>query len=105
MINQDFLSNVKILQPIIKPIFCDGKLIYSEKHRSRCIIILKRNLREEFSSLSGQYSMIKYRLECFRNDYKLFKQRVDDILVKKKGIPILLYLYEEENAANTPKEN
>lgn len=105
MTNKDFLSNVKILQPIIKPIFCDGKLIYSEKHRSRCIIILKRNLREEFSSLSGQYSMVNYRLECFRNDYKNFKQRVDEILASKKGIPMLLYLYEEENASNTTKEN
>ncbi len=105
MMNQDFLSNMKILQPIAKPIFCDGKLIYSEKHRSRCVIILKRNLREEFSSLSGQYSKAKYRLECFRTDYKLFKKRADEILANKKGIPILLYLYEEENAPNTQKEN
>jgi len=49
--------------------------------------------------------MIKYRLECFRNDYKLFKQRVDEILATKKGIPILLYLYAEENATNTSQEN
>ncbi len=102
MSSQDFLNNIKILQPITKPILCDGTLIYSEKHRSRCIIILKRNIRDEFSDLSGQYSNLKYRLECFRNDYGLFKQRINDILSKKNGIPILLYLYEDENATNTP---
>jgi len=96
MSSQDFLSNINILQPVTKPIFCEGKVIYNERHRSRSIIILKKNIRDEFSSLSGKYNIVKYRLECFRNDYDLFKQRIDEILSKKQGMPIFLYLYEEK---------
>ncbi len=85
----------QILQPKIKPLISTGKLMYSDKYRSNCILALKKRIREEFDDLNKKSNLSHYQLEFYRT-HTDFLNKVNEIVKNKEPIPFLLFIYKQQ---------
>ena len=82
------------LRPKPLPIIVEGPVVYTERTRSKSMIILRKEIRQELSGLEDRKADISYQIAYFRNDGAAFEQYINEILQSNRGIPLLLYLYK-----------
>jgi len=87
------LSN--IIKPDNQPIISKGKVMYYERFRARCLILLKKEIRQAFGSLQDRNSPIDYSIEYYHTKEDL-KRRVQAVLDGGTGLPFLLFLSKNE---------
>ena len=81
-----------MLIPSNRPIIVDGSVFYDDKSRTNNIIRLKKRIVEEFQDLK-EANDVFYRAELYKT-YADFRQRVEELLMQKQGIPMLIFLYK-----------
>src|SRR5574341_2254356 len=84
----------ELLKPNNQPIISKGQVMYYERFRSRCLILLKKEIREAFNALQDRHSPINYAIEYYRTKED-FMQRIQKILDKNQGFPFLLFLSKD----------
>jgi len=72
-----------------------GKLIYNESQQAWSLIILKKDFLNEFPQLKEKRSSFSYKLVFHRAGEEL--EKTVKKLRKEENIPILMFLYREEN--------
>lgn len=75
--------------------FSEGSVWFHENTHAHAIIRLKRKFIEEFPSLKER-KPIFYRLESLQT-FEEIQSRIAELKKSKQGIPILLFLYEDES--------
>ncbi len=84
----------ELLKPNNQPIVSKGQVMYYERFRSRCLILLKKEVREAFNALQDKHAQVNYAIEYYRTQEE-FMQRIQKILDKNQGLPFLLFLSKD----------
>ncbi|MFA6089916.1 MAG: hypothetical protein WC755_08720 [Candidatus Woesearchaeota archaeon] len=91
------------MKEIIKPtvLTAEGNLQYEPSVRSYCMLRIKKVILEFFGMHQVRDKKFSYKLEVFGYNYVSFKEKMDEITNQGKMVPVLLYLYEDdENETN-----
>lgn len=84
-----------MLQPWNDKIESEGKVTYHEASGAWNTVRLKRIFLEQFPQLKDKRATIRYKVEFYRN-YDQIIETIQKMKQKKAGIPLLLYLYKED---------
>ena len=91
---KNIVSFDEILKPNNQPIVSKGQVMYYERFRSRCLILLKKEIREAFNALQERQASISYAIEFYRTKED-FMQRIQKVLDNGQGLPFLLFLSKD----------
>lgn len=83
----------QMLSRQMPPLISEGNISYNKDLRALSIIRLKKKIVKEFPELNALKQAF-YRAELW-NNYNQLKQRINQIIIKKQGVPILLFLFKE----------
>jgi len=97
------------MKEIIRPslLTSEGKLQYGQSSRSFCIVRLKTTILDYFRMGKVKDKKYTYKIEVYGYNYELFKEKINQAIDERKVMPMLLYLYEDDNndKSKTNKDN
>lgn len=94
---------MQILTSLKRPVIAQGIVSYNQRSRCNNIIRLKKKIIKEFPDLIHS-KIINYKAELWKS-YDDLEERVIQIRRRKTGIPILLFLYKNDDQTEMIKEN
>lgn len=89
-----FEVTMQSIQPLLKPLIVQGRLIYDYRSGAFALIRLKKKLLEEFSGLKEDRHW-RYQMEYW-SSYDLTIDRIIEAYRKHENPPILLFIYPEQ---------
>ncbi|MAG52547.1 MAG: hypothetical protein CMH62_01140 [Nanoarchaeota archaeon] len=85
---------MQILRPESDSLESYGKISYQESVRAWNTIRIPKVILEKFPQLKRKSSIVLFKLE-FCDNYDNTIRRIVELKENKKGVPLLLYLFEE----------
>jgi hypothetical protein len=84
-----------MLTPWTGTLIAGGRVSYEESTHSWNTIRLNKSILNEFPTLKNKKAKISFKIECPRTIQNL-KDRIKEIEIENNGIPMLLYIYQDE---------